>query len=98
MEANNIEPRPPQQDVGEQIETSQLSPQAPLQNSRRAETKELHVRVSIPNYQYLDELANRYGMRSLSAAVNFLIESHRECHDAPTLGHRAFVAKQDEER
>lgn len=98
MEANNIEPRPPQQDMGDQIGTSQLSPQAPLQSSRRTETKELHVRVSISNYQYLDELANRYGMRSLSAAVNFLIESHRECHHAPSLGRPVPAAKQDEER
>jgi hypothetical protein len=44
---------------------------------RRPDTKEVHIRVSIPNYQYLDQLAIRYGIRSLSAAVNFLIEFHR---------------------
>lgn len=65
-------------------------------HARRSDTKEVHVRVSIPNYQYLDQLASRYGMRSLSAAVNFLIESHRECQDAPTLGRALAVEKQDE--
>ncbi len=45
--------------------------------TRRADTKELHIRVPIQNYQYLDRLACRYGMRSLASAVNFLIEYHR---------------------
>lgn len=45
--------------------------------TRRSQTKELHVRVPIQNYQYLDQLACRYGMRSLASAVNFLIEYHR---------------------
>lgn len=53
---------------------------------RRPDTKEIHVRVSIPNYQYLDQLAIRYGVRSLSVVVNFLIESHRQSQTPPTLG------------
>jgi hypothetical protein len=97
MEANNMESSPPEQDISEQI-GAQATPESasPINSSRRTGTKELHVRVSIPNYQYLDELANRYGMRSLSAAVNFLIESQRECHRAPSLGRSVPAAKQDE--
>ncbi len=53
---------------------------------RRPDTKEVHVRVSIPNYQYLDQVAIRYGIRSLSGVVNFLIESHRQSQTPPTLG------------
>lgn len=64
--------------------------------ARRPDTKEVHVRVPIPNYQYLDELARRYGMRSLSAVVNFLIEYHRGCRDTPTLGRTLPPAKQPE--
>jgi hypothetical protein len=63
---------------------------------RRPDTKEVHIRVSIPNYQYLDQLAIRYGIRSLSAAVNFLIESHRQAQNAPTLGPAAPTTKQPE--
>ncbi len=61
---------------------------------RRLETKEVHIRVPIPNYQYLDRLAIRYGIRSLSAAVNFLIEFHRQAQDSPTLGPPSPHAKQ----
>lgn len=64
--------------------------------ARRPDTKEVHVRVPIPNYQYLDQLARRYGMRSLSAVVNFLIEYHREYRDAPTLGRALPPVKQPE--
>lgn len=92
-----MESGPPQQDVSAQIGARATPESAAPTHSRRSETKELHVRVSIGSYQYLDELANRYGMRSLSAAVNFLIESHRECNGAPTLGRPAFAAKQDED-
>jgi hypothetical protein len=63
---------------------------------RRPDTKEVHIRVSIPNYQYLDQLAIRYGIRSLSAAVNFLIEFHRQAQNAPTLGPAAPATKQPE--
>lgn len=63
---------------------------------RRPETKEVHIRVSIPNYQYLDQLAIRYGIRSLSGAVNFLIEFHRQAQNAPTLGPAAPATKQPE--
>ncbi len=58
----------------------------PTSPPRRPDTKEVHVRVSIPNYQYLDQLAIQYGIRSLSGAVNFLIESHRQSQTPPTLG------------
>lgn len=61
---------------------------------RRANTKEVHARVPIPNYQYLDQLAIRYGMRSLSGAVNFLIEFHRESQTPPTLGPASRATKQ----
>lgn len=64
--------------------------------ARRADTKEVHVRISIPNYQYLDNLANRFGMRSLSAVVNFLIECHRTDHETPTLGRAPSAVKQRE--
>lgn len=63
---------------------------------RRPDTKEVHIRVSIPNYQYLDQLAIRYGIRSLSAAVNFLIEFHRQSQNSPTVGHAAPAMKQPE--
>lgn len=63
---------------------------------RRPDTKEVHIRVSISNYQYLDQLAIRYGIRSLSAAVNFLIEFHRQAQNAPTLGPAAPATKQPE--
>lgn len=62
--------------------------------ARRPDTKEVHVRIPIPNYQYLDQLARRYGMRSLSAVVNFLIEHHREYRDTPTLGRALPPLKQ----
>ena len=63
---------------------------------RRLDTKEIHVRVSIPNYQYLDQVATQYGMRTLSAAVNFLIEFHRQSQSSPTLGRAQGAAKQAE--
>jgi hypothetical protein len=63
---------------------------------RRPDTKEVHIRVSIPNYQYLDQLAIRYGIRSLSAAVNFLIEFHRQAQNSPTLGPATPATKQPE--
>ncbi len=63
---------------------------------RRPETKEVHVRVSIPNYQYLDQLAIRYGVRSLSGVVNFLIEFHRQSQISPTLGPAPSATKQAE--
>jgi hypothetical protein len=63
---------------------------------RRPDTKEVHIRVSISNYQYLDQLAIRYGIRSLSAAVNFLIESHRQSQLVPTLGPATPATKQPE--
>jgi hypothetical protein len=63
---------------------------------RRPDTKEVHIRVSISNYQYLNQLAIRYGIRSLSAAVNFLIESHRQSQNSPTLGPAAPATKQPE--
>ena len=63
---------------------------------RRPDTKEVHVRVSIPNYQYLDQLAIRYGMRSLSSAVNFLIEFHRQSQIPPTVGPLPATTKQAE--
>jgi hypothetical protein len=63
---------------------------------RRPETKEVHIRVSIPNYQYLDQLAIRYGIRSLSGAINFLIESHRQAQTSPNLGPAHAAAKQAE--
>jgi hypothetical protein len=63
---------------------------------RRPDTKEVHVRVSIPHYQYLDQLAIRYGMRSLSGAVNFLIEFHRQSQTSPTLGPTPSTTKQAE--
>lgn len=64
--------------------------------ARRPDTKEVHVRVSIPNYQYLDQLAIRYGIRSLSGAVNFLIEFHRQSQTPPTLGPQPTTTKQGE--
>jgi hypothetical protein len=63
---------------------------------RRPETKEIHVRVPIPNYQYLDQLAIRYGIRSLSGAINFLIEFHRQSQSSPNLGRATTMAKQAE--
>jgi len=63
---------------------------------RRPETKEVHIRVSIPNYQYLDQLAIRYGIRSLSGAINFLIESHRQSQTTPNLGPANAATKQAE--
>ncbi len=63
---------------------------------RRTHTKEIHVRVPIPNYRYLDQLAIRYGIRSLSGAVNFLIEYHRQSQTPPTLGHPLPETKQSE--
>lgn len=63
---------------------------------RRPDTKEIHVRVPIPNYQYLDQLAIRYGIRSLSGAVNFLIEFHRQSQASPNLGPTSIPAKQAE--
>ncbi len=63
---------------------------------RRPDTKEVHVRVSISNYQYLDQLAIRYGIRSLSAAVNFLIQFHRQSQNAPTVGLASPTTKQPE--
>jgi len=62
----------------------------------RPETKEIHVRVSIPNYQYLDQLAIRYGIRTLSGSINFLIESHRQSQTSPNLGPANTAAKQAE--
>ena len=91
-----MESGPPQQESREQIGAQETPESVISTNSRRSETKELHVRVAIPNYQYLDELANRYGMRSLSAAINFLIESHRQCQSTPTLGRASSAAKQAE--
>lgn len=61
---------------------------------RRPETKEVHIRVSIPNYQYLDQVAIRYGIRSLSGAVNFLIEFHRQSQTPPILGPLPTPTKQ----
>jgi hypothetical protein len=63
---------------------------------RRPDTKEIHVRVPIPNYQYLDQLAIRYGIRSLSGAINFLIEFHRQSQTSPNLGPASDAAKQAE--
>jgi hypothetical protein len=63
---------------------------------RRPETKEIHVRVPIPNYQYLDQLAIRYGIRSLSGAINFLIEFHRQSQSSPNLGRATTITKQAE--
>ena len=63
---------------------------------RRPDTKEIHVRVPIPNYQYLDQLAIRYGIRSLSGAVNFLIEFHRQSQTSPNLGPAPAPVKQAE--
>jgi hypothetical protein len=91
-----MEPGPQQQDIREQIGAEKAPKPDPPNHSRHSDTKELHVRVSIPNYQYLDQIANRYGMRSLSSAVNFLIEFHRECQVTPTLGRALSAAKQDE--
>jgi hypothetical protein len=42
------------------------------------DTRDVHVRIPIHSYQYLNELAVRYGMRSLGSAICFLVESHRE--------------------
>lgn len=77
-------------------ETTEALPTSGGVLARRPDTKEVHVRVPIPNYQYLDQLARRYGMRSLSAVVNFLIEYHREYRDAPTLGREMPPLKQPE--
>ena len=77
-------------------ETTEALPTSGAVRARRPDTKEVHVRVPIPNYQYLDQLARRYGMRSLSAVVNFLIEYHREYRDAPTLGRALPPVKQPE--
>jgi hypothetical protein len=63
---------------------------------RRPEAKEIHVRVPIVNYQYLDQLAIRYGIRSLSGAINFLIEFHRQSQTAPNLGPAPSSAKHTE--
>jgi len=63
---------------------------------RRPDTKEIHVRVPILNYQYLDQLAIRYGIRSLSGAINFLIEFHRQSQTAPNLGPAPSSAKHTE--
>jgi hypothetical protein len=63
---------------------------------RKPETKEIHVRVPIVNYQYLDQLAIRYGIRSLSGAINFLIEFHRQSQTAPNLGRAPSSAKHTE--
>ena len=65
-------------------------------SQRRPDTKEVHIRVSIPNYQYLDQLAIRYGIRSLSAAVNFLIEFNRQSQNSPTVGPASPATKQPE--
>ena len=64
--------------------------------ARRPDTKEVHIRVPIPNYQYLDQLAIRYGIRSLSGAVNLLIEFHRQSQNSPTLGPVSPLTKQPE--
>lgn len=77
-------------------ETREALPTSGAGRARRPDTKEVHVRVPIPNYQYLDQLARRYGMRSLSAVVNFLIEHHREYRDPPTLGRPLPPLKQPE--
>lgn len=76
--------------------TSDTEKPATLATARRPNTKEVHIRVPIPNYQYLDQLAIRYGIRSLSGAVNFLIEFHRQSQTPPTLGRALEAAKQAE--
>ena len=77
-------------------ETAEAVPASGANSARRTDTKEVHVRIPNPNYQYLDHLANRFGMRSLSAVVNFLIEYHRTNHDTPTLGRAPSPVKQRE--
>lgn len=94
-EANSLSTDP--KSAAEQpSETTEALPTSGTDCARRPDTKEVHVRVPIPNYQYLDQLARRYGMRSLSAVVNFLIEHHREYRDAPTLGRALPPTKQPE--
>jgi hypothetical protein len=87
------------------VQTGSLSPLPDESNNQepaascvqhRPETKEIHIRVSIPNYQYLDQLAIRYGIRSLSGAINFLIESHRQSQTSPNLGPTTAATKQAE--
>jgi hypothetical protein len=46
--------------------------------------------------EYLDQLAIRYGIRSWSGAINFLIESHRQSQTSPNLGPANAAAKQAE--
>jgi hypothetical protein len=72
-----------------------IEPEVPA-TPRRPGTKEVHVRVSIPNYQYIDQLAIRYGIRSLSGVVNFLIGFHRQSQASPTLGPTPSATKQAE--
>ncbi len=57
-----------------------LAPKAVDLNARRKSqrTRDVHIRIPIHSYQYLNQLALRYGMRSLGSAVSFLIETHRE--------------------
>jgi hypothetical protein len=77
-------------------DTSSIEELATPTAARRPDTKEVHIRVPIVNYQYLDQLAIRYGIRSLSGAVNFLIEFHRQSQTPPTLGPHPTTTKQGE--